>query len=118
MFEGWLTSRAAQRQDRPGCSLAPLSTGPETHSAPRGQTTARAAAGPQYFTFGDDEERAAGRQDALQTQPQMLQRTTGWDGCGSFLSEGLRCITWNTRGLVGSVFSRQRNREFKLQYLK
>ena len=25
---------------------------------------------------------------------------------------------WNTRGLVGSVFSRQRNREFKLKYLK
>ena len=24
MFEGWLTSRAAQRQDRPGCSPAPL----------------------------------------------------------------------------------------------
>ena len=43
---------------------------------------------------------------------------TGWDGCGSFLSEGLRCITWNTRGLVGSVFSRQRNREFKIQCLK
>ena len=42
------------------------------------------------------------RQDALQTQPQTLQRTTRWDGCGPFLSEGLRCITWNTRGLVGS----------------
>ena len=42
----------------------------------------------------------------------------GWDGCGSFLSEGLRCITLNTMGLVGSVFSRQRNREFKLKYLK
>ena len=38
------------------------------------------------------------RQDALQTQPQILQRTPGWDGCGPFLSEGLRCITWNTRG--------------------
>ena len=24
----------------------------------------------------------------------------GGDGCGPFLSEGLRCITWNTRGLV------------------
>ena len=36
----------------------------------------------------------------------------------ALLSEGLRCITWNTRGLVGSVFSRQRNREFKLNYLK
>ena len=58
------------------------------------------------------------RQDALQAPPQILQRTTGWDGCGPFLSEGFRCITWNTRGLVGSVFSRQRNREFKLKYLK
>ena len=45
------------------------------------------------------------RQSALQAQPQISQRTTGWDGCGSFLSEGLRCITWNTRVLVvGSVF--------------
>ena len=30
----------------------------------------------------------------------------------------MRCITWNTRGLVGSVFSKQKNREFKLKYLK
>ena len=27
---------------------------------------------------------------------------------GPFFSGGLRCITWNTRGLVGSVFSRRR----------
>ena len=58
------------------------------------------------------------RQDALQAPLQILQRTTGWDGCGAFLSEDLPCITWNTRGLVGSVFSRQRNREFKLKHLK
>ena len=57
------------------------------------------------------------RQGAFHTLPQILQRTTGWDGCGPFLSAGLRCITWN-RGLVRSVFSRQRNREFKLKYLK
>ena len=62
-------------------------------------------------------KRSRWRQGALQTQPQILQRTTGWDGCGPFLSEGLRCITWNTRGLVGSVFSGQRHRESKL-YLK
>ena len=47
-----------------------------------------------------------------------LQRSTGWDGRGPFLSEGPRCITWNTRGLVGSVFSRQRRSESKLAYLK
>ena len=62
--------------------------------------------------------RSRWRQGAIQAQPQILQRTTGWDGCGPFLSESLRCITWNTRGLVGSVFSRQRNREFKLKYLQ
>ena len=33
------------------------------------------------------------RQGALHAQPQILQRTTRWDGCGPFLSEGLRCIT-------------------------
>ena len=63
-------------------------------------------------------ERSRWRQGALQAQPQILQRTTGWDGCGPFLSEGLRCIIWNTQGLVGSVFSRQRRRESKLVYFK
>ena len=62
--------------------------------------------------------RSRWRQDALQAQPQILQRTKGWDGCGPFLSEGMRCITWNTRGLVGFVFSKQKNREFKLKYLR
>ena len=62
-------------------------------------------------------ERSRWRQGALQTQPQILQCTTGWDGCGPFVSELLRCITWNTRSLVGSVFSRQRRRESKLAYL-
>ena len=62
--------------------------------------------------------RSRWRQDALQAPPQILQRTTGWDGCGPFLSEGVRCVTWSTRGLVGSVFSKQKNREFKLKYLK
>ena len=60
-------------------------------------------------------ERSRWRQGTLQAQPQILQRTVGWDGCGPFLSEGLRCITWNTRGLVGSVFSRQRHREVQTQ---
>ena len=45
--------------------------------------------------------RSCWRQDAFQAQPQVLQRTTGWDGCGPFLSGGLRCITWNTRGHIG-----------------
>ena len=42
-------------------------------------------------------ERSRWRQGALHAQPQILQRPTGWDGCAPFLSEGLRCITWNTR---------------------
>ena len=50
--------------------------------------------------------------------PQVLQRIAGWDGCGPFLTGGLRCITWNTRGLIGSVVSKQKNREFKFKYLK
>ena len=62
--------------------------------------------------------RSRWRQDALQAPPQILQRTTGWDGCVPFLFEDLRCVTWSTRGLVGSVFSKQKNREFKLKYLK
>ena len=31
-------------------------------------------------------ERSRWRQGTLQAQPQILQRTTGWDGCDSFLS--------------------------------
>ena len=58
------------------------------------------------------------RQGARHFQPQLLQRTTGWKRCSTFLSEGFRCIIRNTRGLVGSVFSRQRNREFKHEYLE
>ena len=38
--------------------------------------------------------------------------------CGPFLTGGLRCIPWTTRGLIGSVFSKKKNREFKLKYLK
>ena len=57
------------------------------------------------------------RQDALQP-PQALQGIAGGDACGPFFSEGMRCVTWNTRGLVGSVFSKQKKREFKLKYLK
>ena len=62
--------------------------------------------------------RSRWRQNTPQAPPQVLQRFTGWDGCGPFLPGGLRCITWNTRGLIGSVFSKQKNREFKLKYLK
>ena len=51
------------------------------------------------------------RQDALQPPPLVLQRSTGWDGCDHFFDGGLRCITWNTRRLVGSFLSKleQRN---------
>ena len=52
--------------------------------------------------------RSRWRQNTLQAPPQVLQHTTGWDGCGRFLSGGLRCITWNTRGLIGSVFPNKR----------
>ena len=52
--------------------------------------------------------------DAL--QPRQVQHdTAGRDTCGHF-DGGLRCITWNTRGLIGSVLSSQKNRELKLEY--
>ena len=62
--------------------------------------------------------RSRWRQNALQAPLQVLQRITGWDGHGPFLAERLRCITWITRCLIGSVFSKQKNREVKLKYLK
>ena len=52
--------------------------------------------------------RSRWRQNTLQPPHQVLQRIAGWDGCGHFLAGGLRCITWNTRGLIGSVFSKQK----------
>ena len=52
--------------------------------------------------------RSRWRQNALQPPLQVLQVVAGWDGCGPFLSGGLRCITWNTRGLIGSVFPNRR----------
>ena len=55
------------------------------------------------------------RPDALQP-PQVQHDTAGRDTCGHFPDGGLRCITWNTWGLVGSVFSLQKNREPKLKY--
>ena len=45
-------------------------------------------------------ERSRWRQGALQIQPQILQRTTRWDGCGPFLSEGLRCINFPGTNVV------------------
>ena len=50
--------------------------------------------------------------------PQVQHGTAGRDTCGHFFDGGLRCITWNTRGLVGSVFSSQKNRELKLKYFR
>ena len=55
--------------------------------------------------------RSRWRQDALQAPPQMLQRTTGWDVCSPFLSEGMRCVTWNTRGLRWICFLQTRRTE-------
>ena len=57
------------------------------------------------------------RRDALQPR-QVQQGTAGWETCGHLPDGGLRCITWNTRGLVGSVFSSQKNRELKLKYFR
>ena len=47
------------------------------------------------------------RRDALQP-PQVQHDTAGRDTCGHFPDGGLRCITGNTRGLVGSVLSSQK----------
>ena len=65
---------AAQHHSSPKCA------GPETHEAPRGQTTARAAAGAQHFCLDLDEAPAAGgsRPDRLpEVRPEeRVQRHT------------------------------------------
>ena len=52
-------------------------------------------------------ERSRLRQGVLHAQSQRLQRTSGWNGCGPFLSEGLHCIAWNTGALL-DMFSPDR----------
>ena len=74
---GCLAPRAAQRQDGLAAAdhhSAPRSAGPETYDAPRGQTEARAAAGPRYFTFGDDEEPAAGTDPGVLPESRCRER--------------------------------------------
>ena len=48
------------------------------------------------------------RRDALQP-PQVQQDGAGRNTCVRFPDGGLRCVAWNTRGLIGSFFSSQRN---------
>ena len=55
------------------------------------------------------------RRDALQppgVQRDQLSRNT----CVHIPDGGLRCVTWNTRGLIGSPASSQRSREQKHNY--
>ena len=61
--------------------------------------------------------RSRWRQDALQP-PLILGGFPGLETGGPFPDGGLQCITWNSRDLIGSVSSKQKNREFKLIYLK
>ena len=49
------------------------------------------------------------KRDAL--QPSQVQHdAASRDACGHFTDGVLRCITWNTRGLVGSVLFSQKTR--------
>ena len=52
------------------------------------------------------------RRDALQP-PQVQQCSVDWNTCVNFPSGGLRSVTWNTGGLLGSVTSSQNCREHK-----
>ena len=61
--------------------------------------------------------RSRWRQDALQP-PQAQHGTAGRDTSGHFPDGDLRCINCNTRGLAGSVFSSQKNKELKLKYFR
>ena len=49
-------------------------------------------------------ERSRWRQDALQVQPQILQRTTGWDGCGTFFPKACDVLL-GTPGALSDLFS-------------
>ena len=49
------------------------------------------------------------RRDALQP-PQIQRVTLGRNTCVHVPGDGLRCVTWNTRGLIGTVTSSQISR--------
>ena len=59
--------------------------------------------------------RSSRRQDAFQAQPQKLPRTKGWNGCASFLSEGIRCILLGTPGVLLDLFSPDNGTESQTQ---
>ena len=63
----------------------------------------------QCLLHNDDQQRDA-LPITLQATPEVLQRIADWDGCASFLTGDLRCITWNIRSIIGYIF--------KLKYLK
>ena len=56
------------------------------------------------------------RRDALQPPEVQRDRLNG-DTCAHIPDGGLRCVTWNTRGLIGSPASPQLSREKKHIYL-
>ena len=58
------------------------------------------------------------RQDALQAPPQMLQRTTGWDGCGHLPFRRHAMYYVEHQGSRWIFFSKLKNREFKLKHPK
>ena len=68
-----------------------------THEALWGQTTAREAAGPQHFRFGDDEEPASG------THPGVLMKPAMQAGSASSWSSTPWCRSWRTE--FNSIFS-------------
>ena len=57
------------------------------------------------------------RRDALQL-PERLQPCWERDTCAHIPERGLRCASWNTRGLLGSTASSHTSRDQKNHYLK
>ena len=57
------------------------------------------------------------RRDALQP-PEVPQPHCARDTCVHISESGLRCASWNARGLLGSTASSQTSREQKHRYLK
>ena len=57
------------------------------------------------------------RRDALQP-PEVPQPHCARDTCVHTPESGLRCASWNARGLLGSTASSQTSREQKHRYLK
>ena len=70
--------------------------------------------GTRGMTFGPNKEFSNKyRRLVIMSSVTMQRGCLDWNTCAHIPERGLRCVTWNTRGLLGSPSSSQSSRERK-----